>query len=566
MRPEPVTAPFTDSRRLTGPNLYFDDCGAVLETTAPPTPAQVDAWRARLAQARGVLAWPDGAVTVRPHRGGAALAFAAPADQLFSATEVNEWAWSAACARPVLHAPGHPATWDDEVAAVTLKAMAGDEREPALLALIAEANRRRVPCLWDDDVVSIGVGAHAQVWPRRKLPSCNLLTWPASHSIPTALVTGSNGKTTSVRLIAACCRAQGWSSAWNCSDGLFADGQLIEPGDYSGPGGARAVLRHPGAQAAVLETARGGIMRRGLAFAAADVALVTNISADHFGEYGIDDLDGLAAAKLVLARGLRGGGTLVLNADDAVLQRHAPPDVRIAWFALDGRNERVRGDADACFVAGERLHLRWQGMTHDLGAVSAMPLSLAGAARYNIANLAGAALAAAAMGVGVDAIRHTCASFGASRDDNPGRLQRFTLDGVEVLVDYAHNPEGLRGLLQVATALGGGGRLGLVLGQAGNRSDADIRALARTAATFNPHHVVLKDLDGFLRGRQPGEVPALLRAELSRAGMPEAHMETVLPELDAARRLLAWARRGDVAVLPVHSLAARAALTGLLEG
>ncbi len=571
MRPDSVAAPFTDSRRLTGPNLYFDDCGAVLETTTAPTPAQVDAWRERVGQALRMLAWPAGALAVRPHRGGAALAFAAPADQLFTATEVNEWAWSAACAQPVLHAPGHPAIWDDALAAVTLRSMAADERDPAMIALRSEAERHATPLLWDDDSVSVGLGATSQTWPRAALPVPDKVPWSELRGMPVALVGGSNGKTTCVRLIAACCRENGWRSAWNCTDGLFADGALIEAGDYSGPAGARAVLRHAQAQAAVLETARGGLMRRGLAFDRANVALVTNISADHFGEYGIDDLDGLAEAKLVLARGLKPDGVLVLNADDETLLRHAPAGVPTAWFSLDADHPLIRAQAAdgglACAMSDERLLLYRHGAVHDLGAVAEMPLSVAAAACYNIANLAGSALAAAAMGVDLDAIRRTLAHFGARREDNPGRLQRWHVDGIEVLVDYAHNPAGLRGLLEVAAGLrAGSGRLGLVLGQAGNRGDAEIRDLALTAASFRPQHVVLKDLDGFLRGREPGSVPALLREALLETGVAAADMETVLAEVDAVRALLAWARPGDVLVLPVHALGAREAVSAILEG
>lgn len=570
MQQDTLAVPFTDSRRLTGPNLYFDDCGAVLESTAPPTSLQVDAWRARVVQARRLLAWPDGALAVRPHRGGAALAFAAPADQLFTATEVNEWAWSAACAMPVLHAPGHPAIRDDALAAATLKAMADNEREPALMALLGEAARHAAPVLWDDDALSIGLGATSRTWPRAALPLPEAVPWSDLQPVPVALVSGSNGKTTCVRLIAACCREHGWRSAWNCTDGLFADGVLIEAGDYSGPAGARAVLRHAQAQAAVLETARGGLMRRGLAFDRADVALVTNISADHFGEYGIDDLDGLAEAKLVLARGLKPDGVLVLNADDETLRRHAPTDVPAAWFSLDAAHPLIRmqiaAGGLACAMDGGRLLLFRQSEVHDLGAVVDMPLSVGGAARYNIANLAGAALAAAAMGVDHDAIRRTLAGFGARREDNPGRLQRWHVDGIEVLVDYAHNPEGLRGLLDVAAGMRAGqGRLGLVLGQAGNRGDAEIADLARTAASFRPQRVVLKDLDGYLRGREPGSVPVLLREALLEAGVAADDIATELAEVDAVKALLAWALPGDVLVLPVHALAAREAVTGVLD-
>ena len=157
------------------------------------------------------------------------------------------------------------------------------------------------------------------------------------------------------------------------------------------------------------------------------------------------------------------------------------------------------------------------------------------------------------------------ATFGTAQSDNPGRLQCWNLQGMTVLLDYAHNPEGLAGLLGVAAATRGAGRLGLLLGQAGNRGEEDIRALARTTAAARPDLVVLKDLDAFLRGRVPGEVPAILQAELIHQGFPVAALVTILPEADAARALLAWGRAGDILVLPVHSPAAREQLTPWLD-
>src|SRR5690606_4543156 len=136
--------------------------------------------------------------------------------------------------------------------------------------------------------------------------------WQDLHAIPVALVTGSNGKTTTVRLLTAIAVAHGWHTANSCTDGLYLDGALIEGGDYSGPAGARSLLRDRRTQAAILETARGGLLRRGLAIKRADVAVVTNVSPDHFGEYGIHDLDGLADVKLTVARAIDADGILVL--------------------------------------------------------------------------------------------------------------------------------------------------------------------------------------------------------------------------------------------------------------
>jgi len=154
--------------------------------------------------------------------------------------------------------------------------------------------------------------------------------------------------------------------------------------------------------------------------------------------------------------------------------------------------------------------------------------------------------------------------FGADPADNAGRLMRYEYRGAQALVDYAHNPDGLAGLLKVARQLQRGGRLALVLGQAGNRATTDIEELARTAAAFQPDRIVVKEEQAFLRGRAPGEVPAILEAELLRAGMPRSAVDIGPTELESVQRVLEWSRPGDVLVLPVHDRSARAAVMALL--
>jgi UDP-N-acetylmuramyl tripeptide synthase len=328
---------------------------------------------------------------------------------------------------------------------------------------------------------------------------------------------------------------------------------------------------------AVLEPARGGILRRGLAMNRADVAVVTNVSGDHFGEYGIHDLEALADVKLTVGSVVPEAGMLVLNADDATLRAksaalarrygHGP---RLAWFAADADHPHLAAHrasgGSTCGMRSGSLILEHEGVEHDLGAITRMPLTVGGRANYNVANLAAAALAAAGLGVVPAAVTRVFARFGASAADNPGRMMRFDWHGLQVLVDYAHNPEGLAGLLDVATSLrGAGGRLGLVLGHAGNRADSDIERLAMAAARYSPSFVVVKELEGYLRGREPGDVPRILHAALLRGGLPE-HALTMRPtELEAVRCALEWGRPGDVLVLPVHGLAARTTVLEWLQ-
>ena len=573
-----MSEPFEDSRRLTGANLYFQGAGAALET-APELVFDAEflqRWRDNIARVRAALDWPDGAVSVREHATGASLAFEAPIDQLYIAAEANESALYSALGLRASDAPveggsgsprAHVAHFSDEVALRRLRDLSALEAKPTLIALMDAADARGIPPHADDDALSIGEGESSQTWAIEVLPDVVAVPWANLSAIPKAVITGSNGKTTTVRLLAAMLRAHGQRAGYSSTDGLFIDGERVEAGDYSGPVGARTVLRDRRVQTAVLETARGGLLRRGLVAKDARVAVVTNISADHFGEYGIHTLDHIAAVKLVVAKSLAPDGMLVLNADDAMLVTHAASThvLRIGWFALDIDDALARS-AIACGMRGSRLILSIDGVKHDLGDVASMPLTLGGSARYNIANIAAATLAAHALGITPATTASVLQQFGASNADNPGRLQRWTLGNVQVLLDYAHNPEGLRGLLQVAEGLRGDGRLALLLGHAGNRLEDDFRALAAVAAEAKPDRVWLKDIGGdYLRGKSSGHVASIIRDSLLAAGIGEEALPVCLDEAEASREALAWAQPGDLLVLPVHEPSRRDVVVALLD-
>jgi cyanophycin synthetase len=595
--------PFDGSRRLTGSNLFFASTGAVLETLSVEIDATLQAeWRNRVVRARASLRWPDDAASIvaRRHSAGTSLAMAAPLDQLFTATEVNEWAFCASlvAADPVRWSHLEGALIDAARAAAEQSSMSAAfavalpvipeqaafarfaklssiEASPRLGALVSAADSRALLVLVDDDCLTLGSGVGGRTWPLDALPEVEQVPWNELRNVPTAIVTGSNGKTTTVRLLAACARAQGWRDGYNCTDGLFVAGEQIQCGDYSGPVGARTVLRDARVQAAIIETARGGILRRGLALQRARVAVVTNISADHFGEYGIDDLAGLADTKLVVASAIDDRGLLVLNADDAMLRARADQfTCPLGWFSRNYDDplllsHRMKGGSTSGLRNG-RLLISWArdsaAEEFDLGAVTDMPLTVDGTADYNIQNVAGAALAALGLGVSAATVAAVFAQFGADPTDNPGRLMRYEYRGAQVLIDYAHNPDGLRGLMNVAARLRRTGRVALLLGQAGNRSNSDIEELAATAARFRPDLVIVKETESYMRGRAPGEVPEILRAGLLRAGLRETSIEVHLSELGAVNRALAWAQPGDVLVMPVHDRAVRDQVLALLQG
>jgi cyanophycin synthetase len=534
-------------------------------------------------------------VAIRRHATGTSLAIAAPFDQLFTATEINEWAF---CASLI---DADPVRWKelDGVLIATARAAAADspmsrafevalpvldeqaafsrfatlskiEAAPRLRSLVAAADERSLLHVLDETHLTLGSGVGGRTWPIDAAPEAGEVPWADLGNVPAAIVTGSNGKTTTVRLLAACVRAHGWRDGYNCTDGMYVEGRQIEAGDYSGPVGTRTVLRDARVEAAILETARGGILRRGLAAERANVAVITNISSDHFGEYGVDDLAGLADVKLVASSVVDDQGLLVMNADDPLLlARSDELDCPIGWFSRDYdhptlRAHRAAGGSTSGIRDGSLIIAR-AGEELNLGAIADMPLTVGGSADYNVSNIAGAALAALKLGVSSTVIAEVMARFGADPEDNPGRLMRYVYRGAQVLIDYAHNPDGLSGLMTVAARLPRTGRLAVLLGQAGNRENADIELLAAAAARFEPDLVVIKEIETYLRGRAPGETPALIRTALMRAGVPEAALEISSSEIGAVRRVLEWARPGDVLVMPVHGRLARAEAIALVR-
>ena len=250
-----------DSRRLMGPNLYSVRAGAVLEVTCDDAHAEslIDAWSAQSIALARALGWGEAETHARREAGGATLFLAAPVDVLMAATEVNEQAW-------LLAESASTAAARDAIVE-RLRATADAERctRPNLAAAVAEARARGFSVTCDDAWLTIGSGAGSRSWPLIDVPDLQDMPWATVRDVPIALVTGSNGKTTTTRLVAAMWRTAGVTPGWSCSDGVWAGDEQLESGDFSGPGGARCVLRASGIEAAVLETARGGILRRGLA-------------------------------------------------------------------------------------------------------------------------------------------------------------------------------------------------------------------------------------------------------------------------------------------------------------
>src|ERR1700730_5696011 len=385
--------------------------------------------------------------------------------------------------------------------------------------------------------------------------------------IPIIAVTGSNGKTTTARMVAHIMRGLGHKVGVTTTDGIYIDGRLVKQADASGPRSARMVLPNPRVDFAVFEVARGGILREGLGYSANDVAVVLNVTGDHLGLKEVNSLRQLAAIKRVIVEAVPRAGTAVLNADDelvAEMRTHCSGSVIL--FSMRDDNELVNrwvGRGRKAFViqkqagGGEMMVLREGRRSTQIAWVHLIPATFEGRARANVQNALAAAAAAHAAGAHLHDIRQGLRSFHPSFHEAPGRLNMFELHGVKVIVDYAHNPAGLQmagAFVERLTAPGGNGpepgRRIAVIATPGDRRDEDMRELGRVAARVFDILIVREDANP--RGRQRGEIARHVMEGVKAADDSRVESaEIIIDERPAIDAALAKARPGDVVLLCV---------------
>ena len=378
-------------------------------------------------------------------------------------------------------------------------------------------------------------------------------------TIPIIAVTGTNGKTTTVRLIAQLARTAGYSVAYTTTDGVYRDDELIEAGDYSGFSGAARALAQPGIGLAVLETARGGILLRGMGTDHNDVAVVTNVTEDHLDQYGIRTLDQLAEVKASITRITKAEGWDVLNADDPrVLAMRRLAAGRPWLFSLDADHPAIRttlaeGGRAISVLDGALVVMTSRRHAHRLLPVEEVPVTLAGISSHNLRNAMAAAAAALGAGIPEEAVVEGLRSFVLDPERNPGRANLFEVDGRVIVIDYAHNEDGMRGLIEICQGLRAPqGRIFLAFGSAGDRTNAILHRLGYTAAR-GPDQVAIAELHRYLRGRDPQDLARRLQAGLTDGGKPQV---PVFPsELEALEWMLTTSAPNDV--IAITALAQR---------
>lgn len=539
---------FLDARRLTGPSLLFDEPAAILDVAC--TRSEADAieprWRDTVSRMCSALGWAPPAFARKDLAGGVSLAFTASIDALYAASEINEWAWANVCAD--LEGGDVPDFGD---ATARIAAEYANERHPALLELQHAAGKHRVTFLWDDDEVSLGLGKYAQTWPARELPDTDAIDWAAFADVPIGIVTGTNGKTTTVRLAKHILAGTGRNVGMSSTDWIGVNDRIIDRGDWSGPGGARKILRQNDVDVAILECARGGLLRRGLGVEKASAALITNIAEDHLGDFGSQTVDELLDIKWIVSRAVRTDGRLILNADDRrLVDKASDYPGELVWTTLDARNETLRRHTSAgglAFVAADGELLKVEGGDRAvLCRATDIPITLNGAARHNVANALAAAALTWCLGATLEQIGNGLCSM--SQEQNPGRCNVYDVGGKKVLVDFAHNPHAMQALFDMAEALPAKRRV-LCFGQAGDRPDRLIRDMTRDAWAIGLDRVIVSELADYHRGREYGEVYAVIRDELESLGAIPGQIDHFDTEPESFDSALAWAEPGDLVIM-----------------
>jgi cyanophycin synthetase len=395
----------------------------------------------------------------------------------------------------------------------------------------------------------------------------DMLFPPGSPSrVPIVAVTGTNGKTTTTRMIAHIMTTAGKTVGMATTNGISIAGTQIAAGDMAGASAARKVLQNPAIDYAVLETARGSILRDGLGFDHCDVAVVTNVAADHLGHKGIHTVTDMAKVKAVVPRAVAPGGASVLNADDPyAVGMAAVAAGEILFFSLDEQNpimgQHVGQGGRAVVLrqtaAGEMLTLLADQVETEILLAEAIPATMGGRIRVNIANAQAAIAAALAQDVPLETIRTALSGFANSVAQTPGRFNLLEIEGRTVVLDYFHNVHGLEAMADFVKRMGAPYTVA-VIQMAGDRTDDHIAAFGRLAAEIFDELVIRDALPNYRRRRNPGEIPARLRAAALAGGLAPDKV-TLMPdhdELEAAQVGIAKGGKDGLVVLFADDAAA----------
>lgn len=527
-------------RVLAGTNAFFSGVGAIAEyvTKSPQKLEFAQAFEVELRKVLDALDWDDVPIYKKLYSRGMIFAIPTEYDYTYAGSKILSITFDIVSAR----FNGQPElNFEDEVD--YLDYVISKERYMTLRNIYNEAQHRELNFYFHEDIVSIGSGTGAF--------SANIndigfddVPWGSIYDIPSVLVTGTNGKTTTVRLTSFISQHAGKTVGYCSTDWVMINGEVISEGDLSGPNGNRAVMTNKTVDVAVLEVARGGIVKRGLATSHVNGAVVTNVSEDHLGVNGIDTVFDLAAAKFVVHDAVKQGGHSIFNLDneltrDSLVNYTHERAVFSQKLSYDEIKQYLRNDNDyACLVENNEFCIYKAGNKHVIAHMNEVDLTYKGVAKHNVENVLSAICLSIELGRTYEEVSSGLKAF---RNDvhNHGRFNMFDIGSNKILIDYGHNLASIENMLKFARSIAKeSSKVTVLLGFSGDRKFL-VDSVTKSVVENKIDYVILKMFSNHLRGAEKGEVVELLKRGLNKHGFAEnGIIGTVETEIDAFNLVL----------------------------
>ncbi len=537
-------------RVLAGANVFFSGVGAIMEVVSHSENKQefADAYVAELRSVLDALGWDDVPIHKRVYSRGIIVAFPTEYDLAYAGCKILGVTFD------IIQAKFNnlePLDFEEEVD--YLKYVISRERYITLRNIYKEAEKRSLNVFLEDGTISIGSGKGAFIAKLDEI-GFNDVPWDKIYEIPSVMVTGTNGKTTTVRLTSFISKVAGKVVGYCSTDWVMIDGKIVSEGDLSGPKGNQIVLTNPNVDVAVLEVARGGLIKRGIATSSVNGAAVVNVSADHLGVNGIDTVEDLAQAKFLVHDGVKPGGHSVINLDDELSVQLLPKIRRGRAFVSQKLTEEeilkyLKEDDYACYVSDNAFYVYRNGEKIFIANVDDVDLTYKGLAKHNIENVMVAICLSLELGRTYKEIQNGLLAF-VNDENNQGRFNFFEVKNSKIIVDYGHNHASVETILKFAKSIASpSSKITVLLGFSGDRKFL-IRDIAQSVVEHGIDYVIIKQFHAYARGAAPGELAAMLRTSLLRRGFKEEHiLATVDTEIEATNMVLAKVDEDNIFVM-----------------
>ena len=536
------------SRRLVGPNLFFKETGTVLDVPLVENREELtELFYQEAEKFLPALGWEQIKITHKFFNNGVRFAFTAPVDITMPACDVIDFAWLSA--REGFETGQFKSI---EEAKKELIPTIDEDKNLTYRKLYELAKSKGFNAFRDKDKAFIGSGTGCYEFDLNK-DSIDEIKWQDIYDIPAVIVTGTNGKTTTVRLTDYICRVAGKVTGYTSTDWVKVNDELIDEGDYSGLTGHQFVLTNKKVEVALLESARGGLLKRGLIETFVNAAAVTNVSADHLGEDGVETVAELAEAKSIVFRTMGEGSHAIINLDNSYMKERFDTldcaKIVVTQNPQDHDMEYYLAKADyACIVEhGDFVWVDGDSKTTIIPVADA-PLTVKGFAKHNIENAMIAICLSFKLGIDLGIVANALRSYSNDTKVNRGRSNIFEWDNKVAVVDYAHNEAGMDALLNMMKAYDKGGKTYLMIGTTGDRKNL-ISDINNVIIKHDVDFIVLKETEMYLRGAEPMELPLLIRKDLDDKGFDTSKTYISHGELEGVKYILNKLNDNDIAIL-----------------